>query len=52
MGAQANVVHLSSADIERLINPRPEGYCSRFVVRSICPPCYREQHSLHVPVKV
>ena len=28
-----------------LINPRPEGYCSRFVVRSICPPRYREQRS-------
>ena len=29
-----------------LINPRPEGYGSRFVVPSVCPPRYREQHSL------
>ena len=31
-----------------LINPRPEGYDSHFVIRLSCSPCYREQLSLHV----
>ena len=29
-----------------VINPRPEGYGSRFVVHSFCPPRYKEQRSL------
>ena len=29
-----------------IINPRPEGYGSRFVVHSFCQPRYREQRSL------
>ena len=40
LGRRVTVVVLS------FINPRPEGYGSRFVILSICQQRYREQRSL------